>query len=623
MSEFSTSGHIGSFNFGDYTNVSNPTSGVSINVSATGTVSTTVSATDQTYISIDVSDKDYAIAYKELYSTFVAKKESDSEYPDCGTEDITIRGGNPVIVDFKACTDAIGDHSNYEPIEYKWWFDYGNNSDPSDAVVTTDETTQYTYCGDYGQEYDVRLCTTFSSGSPLTEKTVCYDREGLVVTYGLDELKYGQDRTINLVNYLPDYVKNTDVETVLQEFEDYLNDMYEGQKNYTWTDGEIDVKIYDTPENKQWTSCNDIEACSGTCSATGRGDCTNYASSAVENTYNFTGSTSAGVPVNYTTITPADTVGEVFVNNVCGITKEKISILDKIFRLTDLFDPDLMPEDMIQYYAANLGYQAGINRDSFTATAKNTETEALEQKRYLRFMIRNLPNWYQIKTTRSAIKIMLYSFGLIGDFVYYYTKCYSDINTEDDTGYCGLSKDTESTSTSATSVNDCDKFPDTCCNLYDSENCEDYLGDTVTSEDIAKYRSCASKYRRTIDKWASETEGAYGNTGDDWLLTEVDLSSTREDLSPIPEDKGYFSSPHFKMWINLDESAGNYSTDSDRQRMIKTAVNAIKPINMVFDGVAAKWETRVIMYMKPYERVRKPIQIYSTSATYTSASPAP
>jgi len=119
--------------------------------------------------------------------------------------------------------------------------------------------------------------------SQNTPIDACFTRENYIKTYGLDELKFGTDRYINLVNYLPEYVRNTETEVILQIFEDYLNNMYDGQKNYIWGERELELTVSNNNITKQWTSCNDIYACTSACD----GDCTNYASSAVENTYRY------------------------------------------------------------------------------------------------------------------------------------------------------------------------------------------------------------------------------------------------------------------------------------------------------------------------------------------------
>jgi len=103
----------------------------------------------------------------------------------------------------------------------------------------------------------------------------------------------------------------------------------------------------------------------------------------------------------------------------------KMSILEKVYRLTELHDPDLIDLEYIQYFANNLGYNVDVNRGQFGAGGTDAQTEE-ETNRYLRFMVQNLPSWYKIKTTKNAVKTMLFSFGLVGDMVYYYTKDYSD-----------------------------------------------------------------------------------------------------------------------------------------------------------------------------------------------------
>lgn len=101
--------------------------------------------------------------------------------------------------------------------------------------------------------------------------------------------------------------------------------------------------------------------------------------------------------------------------------EQTIGILEKVNRLTELHDPDVIDLDYIQYFASNLGYGVDINRGEI-GTFVNDDQEELNK--YLRFVVSNLPNWYKIKTTRNAIKVLLYSYGLIGDIAYYYTNNY-------------------------------------------------------------------------------------------------------------------------------------------------------------------------------------------------------
>jgi hypothetical protein len=89
-----------------------------------------------------------------------------------------------------------------------------------------------------------------------------------------------------------------------------------------------------------------------------------------------------------------------------------------------------------------------------------------------------------------------------------------------------------------------------------------------------------------------------------------------ENLDPIPSDKGYFSTPHFRLFIDLLDSQPGYSVSLDRQKMIQNAVEAVKPINTVFDGVATRFTTSTMLYMRPIQRLRKHIRLLG--GTFTS-----
>jgi len=319
--------------------------------------------------------------------------------------------------------------------------------------------------------------------------------------------------------------------------------------------------------------------------------------------------------------TPADSAGELFISNMCGIRDNKISILDKIFRLTELFDPDLMPIELIQNYAENLGYDAGINRSKIITD--DAGAQELEQKRYLRFMIRNLPEWYQIKSSKSSVKIMMYSFGLLGDFVYYYTKCYSDSIIKPTSGIpgidvnlCNLTDDSNTTT-----IIPIGEAYAPCTSAYN--NC-DYItlekqfreDGVLTSKEIAELRSCLAQYLKDGKTFFEKVSDINGIDNNDWVLTKANNVSLDEDISNIKEDEGYFSSPHFKLWVDIEGSFGNYSSDYNRQEMIITAINAIKPINTVFDGVAVYWKAKSNIYRSPISRIRKCIKIISDEETY-------
>lgn len=103
-----------------------------------------------------------------------------------------------------------------------------------------------------------------------------------------------------------------------------------------------------------------------------------------------------------------------------------MSIVEKIKRLPELHDPELIDIEHIQYLANTVGYDVNINRGEI-GTYLNDEIGELSGsnlEKYLRFIVLSLPHWYKAKTTENAIKFLLYSFGIIADISYYYTDSY-------------------------------------------------------------------------------------------------------------------------------------------------------------------------------------------------------
>lgn len=111
------------------------------------------------------------------------------------------------------------------------------------------------------------------------------------------------------------------------------------------------------------------------------------------------------------------------VNNNCSL-----SVLEKTYRLQNLHDIDKIDSVYIPQFADMMGYKVGINNDelgTFGSSMVGYEDSYNQYKdKVLRFVIGNLPNWYSIKTTRNAVKLMLLSFGIIGDIIEKYTLDY-------------------------------------------------------------------------------------------------------------------------------------------------------------------------------------------------------
>ncbi len=106
-----------------------------------------------------------------------------------------------------------------------------------------------------------------------------------------------------------------------------------------------------------------------------------------------------------------------------------LSILEKIKRLQDFRSIDRIESQYIYQYGNMLGYDVGINKSEMGtfANVSGTYADTFEeyQEKCLRFVVGNLPNWYSIKTTRNAVKIMLLSFGIIGDLIENYSLDYN------------------------------------------------------------------------------------------------------------------------------------------------------------------------------------------------------
>ena len=180
---YPTSGHIGAFYFGgDYSNANVSTS-LSLTISPVDINLVDISTELKTNASIELNipDIDFAEAFSNFYVDFVGKEQSVENYPNfckcsdskCYDYNISeniryeliskynrqVAGGNPLVVDFSACAHSGLEYQDYNPIEYKWWFDYENF--PNEYVTCAGPYAQHTYCGGYLEEYDVRLCVTF------------------------------------------------------------------------------------------------------------------------------------------------------------------------------------------------------------------------------------------------------------------------------------------------------------------------------------------------------------------------------------------------------------------------------------------------------------------------------
>jgi len=284
-------------------------------------------------------------------------------------------GNSPLTVDFKAIPKFTFPfaYNNYIT-EFRWYFDYGENPLEFSAVSNNSSksvNTTHTYEGDSGRFFDVRLCVDVYN--VVTDETTefCTTKENFIKISDI-VTRFSDDKYIDIVSYLPDFLKSTQTKDFLQFFEDYLNQMYDDDNGFSLS-----------------------LSASGEATISADGEATNIVEKDVQRA-----------------VSPQR-------------NDKKISIIEKINRLTDLHDPDIIDEDYLEFFASYLGYDINVNRGEFGILPTSaSEIELNRKSESLRFMVRNLPNWYKIKTTRSAIKILLFSFGLIGDIVYHYTDSY-------------------------------------------------------------------------------------------------------------------------------------------------------------------------------------------------------
>ena len=276
--------------------------------------------------------------------------------------------GAPVLSSTLQFTDASGPYYfTSEETEVQLIFNYGDGS-PSVSGDTTDIFPhQFSAAGNY---LITLTATDVYGDTSVDTRTIsilvnntCNEKPDYINLCGPDNRRFGPCKSINLTNFLSDYLQETDVYYLVQFFENFLNTMYSGLCGFQTIQTQIN------------TSASEL-----------------------------------------TFTTPTQNMS----------ADPRISILEKIKRLVDLHDPDLIDIEYIQFFAKYLGYNVEISRGEIggfgTFETSATVCSASENEKYLRFMVSNLPNWYKIKTTRDMIKVMLYSFGLVGDIIQYYTK---------------------------------------------------------------------------------------------------------------------------------------------------------------------------------------------------------
>lgn len=351
------------------------------------------------------------------------------------------------------------------------------------SVATTYSVKVTAYGTEGGTGTASKNITVYPSISADT--SVCVLSSDYIELCGKDPIRFGTCKVIDLTSFLPEHLVQSDTLEFVHFFEKFLNTLYNGS---------CGMEI----------SSTEITEASGTGAAS--------ATDVDMDQYSYSDPTIGSVNGPCSECSSYDAT-------------DKISILEKVFRLRDLQDPDLIDIDYIQFFANNLGYNINVNKQEMGNLGESTSGVCSENEanRYLRFMVTNLPHWYKIKSTRNAIKIMLFSFGLIGDIINYYTDNYTD-----------------------------------------------------------NWRASRLEYNTSA-------------------------GSLYEDLDKIPNS--YYPTPHFAIWFDIKQSTTNFSFNVEKQQAIIRAIDSIKPINTVFEGVSGYFQTLVNYKVTLINRVRKYIHI--------------
>lgn len=372
-------------------------------------------------------------------------------------------------------------------------------------------------------------------------KACAYREKYINTLVTTDVYRYGVDKKIQLLPYVPAYLRGSDIATIVTDvFEKYLNEMYFGEgceRSYPLV--ETPIEVVEDPDN----------------------------ATVVSNEY-------ASLSDNHT---PADDVAIITRGDHCVPNTEppKISVLEKVDRLKDLVDPWKIPISKIHEYAYNLGYEVGLNRDDIRqSVAGGSDDSEVAANKYLRYMADQLPEWYKIKGTLFSIKLMLYSFGINGDVVYFYTKNYSP----DENSHDGI-VDSDNTIHISTGV--------------DTEKeivaliCKNLNGDSLMTEE-------------------EQLEDNIGGLAD-WITTGW-VANFTADLSNIPDN--YIPTPHFRVWFDIQTSDGIMGSNVKKQESVAKAIMSVKPINTVFAGISGRYSAGIVTAkVKGYMNVRKVVNV--------------
>lgn len=105
-----------------------------------------------------------------------------------------------------------------------------------------------------------------------------------------------------------------------------------------------------------------------------------------------------------------------------------IGVLEKVNQLRNLHNIDEIKSDYLPYLSNMLDYDITLNKEELALYSNRDGYNDLDSyvNKMLRFVVSNLPNSYNIKTTRNAIKILLLSFGIVGNVIEVFSNDYKD-----------------------------------------------------------------------------------------------------------------------------------------------------------------------------------------------------
>jgi len=223
-------------------------------------------------------------------------------------------------------------------------------------------------------------------------------------------LEYNSNKKVDLQRLLPEQITESDFSRLIKVYEDTINNLYKADKsgneiaNYlnvtevsAFEEINIERDIQNTESNlvQKWRNVPKRDYADQDIQNVSKNESFDYIKSHI--------TSGSRLFVQYP---------------IKAENNEGISLLEKIYRIADSHDAWLAPFDFIQKQAEFVGYD--IN-NSLANIEKNTDYETEQQTR---FMIDNLAHWYKIKTTEDSIKLLLFTFGLFGGLLNYYTEDY-------------------------------------------------------------------------------------------------------------------------------------------------------------------------------------------------------